>query len=207
MKTDSIFSPLNPLESDDEEEEYLDNMKIPRKFHYCSKWKHDQDAVYWVKLEEAQDLGLRFWQTKSNAIIVYEKVPPDCIFKKIAQTTKKAIYERKRPLQPAPEVILRSRWFNEQQDESSSQKTNSIQQMQPCATGSSGRPVHSSNETRSQDESLQEDDRVEITTSIFNKIDLRIDGVPKKEILRDEKRMKNKSEVIQKLEESKVDLG
>ena len=134
-------------------------------------------------------------------------MPPDCIFKIIAKSTKKAIYERKRPLQPAPEVILRSRWFNEQQAESSSQKTSSIQQMQPCVTGSSGRLVHSSNETRSQEESLQEDDRVEITTSIFNKIDLRIDGVPEKAILRDENRMKDTSAVIQKLEESKVDLG
>ena len=67
--------------------------------------------------------------------------------------------------------------------------------------------MHSSNETRSHDESLQEDDRVEITTSIFNKIDLRIDGVPEEGILRDEKRMKDISEVIQMLEESKVDLG
>ena len=30
------FSPLNPLERDDEEEEYHDKMKIPRNFHYCS---------------------------------------------------------------------------------------------------------------------------------------------------------------------------
>ena len=45
-KTDSIFSPLNPLESDDEEEEYHDNMKIPRNVHDCSKWKNDQDSVF-----------------------------------------------------------------------------------------------------------------------------------------------------------------
>ena len=126
-------------------------------------------------------MGSRFWQTKSNAIIENENVPPDYTFKIIVQNTKKAIYERKGPLQPAPKVILRSRWFQKQKAESSSKKTHSIQHTQPCATGSSGRPVHSRNETRSQDESLQEDDRVEITTSIFNKIDLRIDGFPEKQ--------------------------
>ena len=47
----------------------------------------------------------------------------------------------------------------------------------------------------------------EITTSIFNKIDLRIDGVPEEAISRDEKRMKDIPEVIQKLEESEVHLG
>ena len=41
----------------------------------------------------------------------------------------------------------------------------------------------------------------------FNKIDLTIDGIPEKAILQDEKQMKDISEVIQKLEESKVDLG
>ena len=101
-----------------------------------------------VKLVDAQELGTRFWQTKSNAIVVHEKVPPECIFKIIAKSSKKALYERKRPLQPAPKVILRSRFLSEQQAESSSQKTSSIQQMQPCATVSSWRPVHSSNETK-----------------------------------------------------------
>lgn len=90
-------------------------------------------------------------------------------------------------LQPAPKVILRSRWFNEQQAESSSQKTSSIQQMQPCATGSSRRPVHSSNETRSQDENPEQSDLVDTTTSVCNNIDLRIDGILETAILHDEK--------------------
>ena len=50
-----FFPPLNPCG------------QVPRKFHHCSKWRHDQDAVYWIKLKRAQDLGLQFWQTKSNA--------------------------------------------------------------------------------------------------------------------------------------------
>ena len=41
----------------------------------------------------------------------------------------------------------------------------------------------------------------------FNKIDLRIDGIPLKEILQDEEQMKDISDATQKFEQSKVDLG
>ena len=54
------------------------------KVHYQSNWKHDKDGVYWEKLSRAQDQGLRFWQTKSNAITVHNLVPADCIYKVIS---------------------------------------------------------------------------------------------------------------------------
>ena len=108
-------------------------------------------------------------------------------------------------INPALKVILRSRWQVQQQAESSS---DSNWQMQQRATRSSGKPLDQNwNETKSRNEGLQEDDRVEITALSFNKIDLRIDGIPqKKAILQDKKQMKDISEKIQKLEESKVDL-
>ena len=70
-----FFSPLNPLEQDGEEAKHQDNLAIPRKFHCCSKWRHHQDAVFWIKLVEVQNLGLQFGQTKSNAVIVYQTLP------------------------------------------------------------------------------------------------------------------------------------
>ena len=80
--------------------------------------------------------------------------------------------------------------------------------MQQRTTRSSGKPLEQNwNETKTRNESLQEDDRFEITTFIFNKTDLRIDGILQKVILQDEKQMKDISDVIQKLEEPKVDLA
>ena len=38
------------LEDDPEEEQPSDGFTKPRKEHYRSKWKHSQDAVYWVIL-------------------------------------------------------------------------------------------------------------------------------------------------------------
>ena len=88
----------------------MTDMTVPRKFHYCSKWRHDQDAVYWVKLKEAQDWGLQFGQTKSNAVIVCNPVPRECISKVLARNGQKLIYERLPTPRPAPKVTLYSCW-------------------------------------------------------------------------------------------------
>ena len=53
--------------------------------HHHSDWKRNHDAVYWEKLSRAQDQGLRFWQTKSRAIIVHIPVPADGIYRVISQ--------------------------------------------------------------------------------------------------------------------------
>ena len=45
------------------------------------KWKNTQDAINWVNLARAQEKRLRFWQTRSNAVIVFNSVPADCIYK------------------------------------------------------------------------------------------------------------------------------
>ena len=82
------------------------------------------------------------------------------------------------------------------------------QQQHQFAKPSSGKPGKRDwDAATSHRESPQDDDRVEITTSVSNKIDLRIDGIALKEILQDEEQMKDISDVIQKFEQSKVDLG
>ena len=69
-------SHLSTLFGENPDEEALsDDFTMPRKVHYHSNW---QDAVYWSKLSRAQDQGLRFWQTKSSAIIVHNPVPANC---------------------------------------------------------------------------------------------------------------------------------
>ena len=52
----------------------------PKKVYYHSNWKRTQDAVYWVNSARAQVHGLRFWQTRSDAIIVHNPLLADCIY-------------------------------------------------------------------------------------------------------------------------------
>ena len=67
-----FFTALDPT-GDETEEEY-DDLPNPRKGHCKNKWKVSQEAVYWVKLENAQEKGLQFWQTRSHAIILHDSV-------------------------------------------------------------------------------------------------------------------------------------
>ena len=45
--------------------------------------KH-QDTVYWVDIQLAQRKGLKFYQTRSNAIILYDTLPAYCIYREIS---------------------------------------------------------------------------------------------------------------------------
>ena len=60
-----FFTPLDPWSAEEGEEEYCRDLTRPRKVHYKTRWKHRQNAVYWIHLGRAQ----AFWQTESHAII------------------------------------------------------------------------------------------------------------------------------------------
>ena len=75
----------------------------------------DQDAVYWIKLSRAQDQGLRFWKTKSIAIIVHHLVPGDCTYRVNSQTGDRTLSEGLQTPRPAPRVTLRSSRQSQQQ--------------------------------------------------------------------------------------------
>ena len=74
-----FLTPTNPSGDDLEEERPHDDFTVPQKAPNVTKWKYDQNAVYWVRLSKAQDQGLEFWQTKSFAITTYATTPGDCI--------------------------------------------------------------------------------------------------------------------------------
>ena len=64
-----FFTPLNPYGEIPDEDASTDDPSVTRMVHYHSNWKCTQDAISCVKLSRAQDQGLRFWETKSKAII------------------------------------------------------------------------------------------------------------------------------------------
>ena len=79
-----FFTPLSPSGEDFDEETQDESLTVPRKVHYPNFGKDKRDVVHWVNLVHAQDLGLQFWQTKSNAVVVEEKEPPICICRVIS---------------------------------------------------------------------------------------------------------------------------
>ena len=90
----TFFTPLIPFGDNPAEEEPGDDISKPGKVQHHGKWKNTQDTVYWVSSVRAQDKGLQFWQTRSNAVIVYNSVPADCIYRATSHKGETTLFER-----------------------------------------------------------------------------------------------------------------
>ena len=66
----------------------------PRLASYKQKWKRHQDTVYWVDMQLAQRKGLKFCQTKCNAIIFYDTLPACCISKVVVMESGEITHEK-----------------------------------------------------------------------------------------------------------------
>ena len=68
-----FFLPTDPRDESHKDPEHID-FSVPRLARYVhSAWKRHQNAVFWV------DIGLTFYQTRSNAIILQGTLPAYCI--------------------------------------------------------------------------------------------------------------------------------
>ena len=75
--------------------------------------KH-QNTVYWVDIKLAKGKAFKFYHTRSNAIILYNKLPAYCIPKAVRMETEEIIYEKvyESP-RPPPKIPLRNDWMKE----------------------------------------------------------------------------------------------
>ena len=70
-----FFLLVNPMGKEHKDPETSD-LKAPRLAQCLHKaWKRHQDAVYWVDINLAIAQGFKFYQTRSNAIILQETLP------------------------------------------------------------------------------------------------------------------------------------
>ena len=91
------------------------DLRAPRRAQYVHKaWKKHQDAVYWVDINLAQKKRLKFYQTRSNAIILHETLPAHCIPKVVRMETGEVIYEKVyMSPRPPPKISLKHKWKRE----------------------------------------------------------------------------------------------
>ena len=82
-------------------------------FH-LKNWKKHQNTVYWVDIKLAQEKGFKFYQTRSNAIILYDTLPAYCIPKaimmEIGAITNEKVYASPRP---HPKICFENNWMKE----------------------------------------------------------------------------------------------
>ena len=88
---------------------------VPRRAQCLHKaWKRHQDAVYWVDINLAIEKGLKFYQTRSNAIILQETLPAYCIPKVVRMETGEVIHEKVyMSPRPPPKISLKNEWKRE----------------------------------------------------------------------------------------------
>ena len=76
-----FFLPIDPRKEDHKDPEYID-YSVPRLARYLQNaWKRHQDTVCWIDIDLGIREGLKFYQTRSNAIILQGTLPALCIVK------------------------------------------------------------------------------------------------------------------------------
>ena len=69
----TVFFTVVNLMNQEHKDPYEIDLNAPRLAWYKQKkWKRDQNTVYWVDIKLAQQKGFKFYQTRSNAIILHD---------------------------------------------------------------------------------------------------------------------------------------
>ena len=105
---------VDPRDKSHKDPDEID-LNVPRHAQYQhNAGKRHQDAVYWVDIDLAIQEGLKFYQTRSNAIILQETLPAYCIPKVVRLKTGEVLYEKEcMSLRPPPKISLKHEWTKE----------------------------------------------------------------------------------------------
>ena len=106
-----FFLPIDPRDTDHQDPEHID-FSVPRRARYLhNAWKRHQDAVYLVDINLAIWKGLKFYPTRSNAIILHETLPAYCSPKVVWMETGDIIYEKVyMSSRLPPKISLKHEW-------------------------------------------------------------------------------------------------
>ena len=88
-----FFTAVNPMHTNHQDPIQPDLTK-PGLASCKQKWKVQQDTVYWVDIQLAQRKGLKFYQTRSNAVILYDTLPAYCTSKANVMKSEEIIYQK-----------------------------------------------------------------------------------------------------------------
>ena len=104
-----FFLLVDPMDKNHKDLDTVD-LEAPRHAQSMHKaWKRHQSMVYWVDINLALKKGLKFYQTRSNAIIIlHETLPAYCIPKVVRMETGEVIYEKvNASLRSPPKISLK----------------------------------------------------------------------------------------------------
>ena len=145
-----FFTAANPVNKDHRDPQELDLIK-PRLASYKQKWKKHQDTLYWVDVQLAQRKGLKFFQTRCNAITFYDTLPAYCISKVVVMDSEEIKHEKVYvSLRPPPTISFKDNWMNDLDSEvaGSSKDTPRIQPKPKTQLKRTARPAGGQESTK-----------------------------------------------------------
>ena len=109
-----FFTSVDPMNKEHKDPD-VNDLEAPRlAWYHQKKWKKHQYTVYWVDIKLGQQKGLKFYQTRSNAIIFYDTLPAYCIPKAIMMESGEIIYEKVLASpRPPPKISFKDNWMKE----------------------------------------------------------------------------------------------
>ena len=143
-----VFLPVDPMDKNHRDPDVID-LSEPRRAQYLHKaWKRHQDAVHSVDSNLALRKGLKFYQTRSNAIILHETLPAYCIPKVVWMETGEVIYEKVyMSPRPPPKISLKHEWKRELGSEHAQRPEGQV--VQPSKSFQSNQPIPNPSRDRS----------------------------------------------------------
>ena len=155
--------------------------------------------MYWVNLAQAQDEGLRFWQTRTNAVI--SLCWQIALTKQFLRKGNCTLFERLSTPRPATKIVLTSAWQSQQQQqdtsESASSSTRTRKVVQRVHREEKGNPTDNPEQPSARKLERSAESRVEKEPAF--KVDFRIEGIAQDVILKDEEWTGKIQEVVKKL--------
>ena len=107
-----FFTSVDPMNKEHRDPNNID-LEAPRLARYLqTAWKKHKNTVYWVDIKLAQKKGLKFYQTRSNAIILYDTLPANCFPKAIMMGSGEIIKVYASP-RPPPKISFKDNWTKE----------------------------------------------------------------------------------------------
>ena len=136
-----FFLPVDPMDKNHKDPDTID-LGAPRHAQYMHKaWKKDQNTVYWVDIQLAQRKGLKFYQTRSNAIILYDTLPAYCIPKVVRMETGEVKNEKVfASPRPPPKISLKHDWRKEFGSEVAQRPEGQVVQKSQCSQSNQPKP-------------------------------------------------------------------
>ena len=101
-----FFLPVDPMDKNHKDPDTID-LNAPRHAQYMHKaWKRHQNTVYWVDINLALKKGLKFYQTRSHAIVLFNTLLAICFEKVVYMKIGEDLYCKVHQSPRLPHVVL-----------------------------------------------------------------------------------------------------